>query len=288
MEQHCYFKSDSQRLLAAVHLPEAAIERQPLALVYLHGWAGYRIGPHQMFTKMARRAEELGFCSLRFDFRGRGDSEGDTQQTTLTTMIADTVSAIKFVLCETGLERVALIGDCSGSEVAIGAGPLHPAVAAQVLWSAPIVAGDRAASDRAKHKTVLAQYARKLFRRETWAKLVSGRLQAGQIARVIGGGGKGAGEQGVASDKDIDWLDRFVSFRGERLFVYGGNDPTTAASVAHYEALCREAGRDFNQIIIPGANHAFYSVAWENQVIDASLQWLKSRAMAEAPTHANA
>lgn len=288
MEQHCYFNSDGHRLLAVTHLPDEQTERQPLALVYLHGWAGYRIGPHQMFTKMARRAEEMGFCSLRFDFGGRGDSEGDTQKTTLTTMIADTVKAIDFVLCQTGIERVALIGDCSGSEVAIGAGPLHPAIAAQVLWSAPIVAGDRASTDRAKKKTMLAQYGRKLFRRETWAKLVGGKLQPGQIAKVIGGGGKGAGEQGAASDKDIDWLDRFVSFRGERLFIYGGNDPTTAASVAHYDALCREARREFNKVIIPGANHAFYSLAWENQVIDASLEWLKIRAAAEAHTHVDA
>lgn len=288
MEQHCYFNSEGRRLLAVTHLSDASIERQPVALVYLHGWAGYRIGPHQMFTKMARRAEEAGFCSLRFDFRGRGDSEGDTQTTTLTTMIEDTIHAIDFLVCQTGVERVALIGDCSGSEVAIGAGPLHPAVVAQVLWSAPIVAGDRAGTDRAKKKTMLAQYGRKLFRRETWAKLVGGRLQVGQIAKVIGGGGKGAGEQGAASDKDIDWLKRFVSFQGERLFIYGGNDPTTAASVTHYEGLCKEAGRDFTKVIIPGANHAFYSVAWENQVIDASLEWLKSRAAAEAHAHADA
>ena len=277
METHCYFESNGSRLLGVLHQPDDTAARLPIALVYLHGWAGYRLGPHQMFTKMARRAEALGFCSLRFDFRGRGDSEGHTQETTLTTMIADAVRATEFVLERTGLSHVAFIGDCSGSEVALGAGPLHPAVAAQVLWSAPIVAGDRAGSDRAKKKTVLAEYGRKLFRKESWAKLIGGKLQAGQIAKVIGTGGKGAGEQGAESDKDIDWLDRFVQFRGERLFVYGGNDPTTAASVAHYEALCREAKCEFHQVIIPGANHAFYSLAWENQVIDESLSWLQTQ-----------
>lgn len=276
MEQHCYFESHGYRLLAVLHTPEEGVARLPLALVYLHGWAGYRLGPHQMFTKMARRAAAQGFCSLRFDFRGRGDSEGRTEDTTLTTMIGDAVRATQFALEQTGLSQVAFIGDCSGSEVAIGAGPLHPAVAAQVLWSAPIVAGDRGVSDRAKKKKVLTEYGRKLFRRETWAKLFSGKLQAGQIAKVVSTGGKGAGEQGADSDKDIDWFERFTSFKGERLFIYGGNDPTTAASVEHYEGLCREAQRDFNQVLIPGANHAFYSLAWENQVIDESLAWLKS------------
>ncbi|MHB8993924.1 MAG: alpha/beta fold hydrolase [Armatimonadota bacterium] len=276
METHHYLNSQGLRLMAALHTPDPSVERLPLALVYLHGWAGYRIGAHQMFTKMARRGVEQGFCSLRFDFRGRGDSEGATSASTLTTMIEDTVHAVEFALAETGLERVAFIGDCSGSEVAIGAGPLHPAVAAQVLWSAPIVAGDRAVSDRAKKKKIIAQYGRKLFRRETWAKLIGGKLRPRQIASVIGGGGRGAGEEGADADKQIDWFDRFVSFPGDRLFIYGGNDPTAEPAVAHYEALCQQAKREFNRVIIPGANHAFYSLAWENKVIDESLKWLKT------------
>ena len=276
METHHYFKSDGYRLMAALHTPDASVERLPLALIYLHGWAGYRIGAHQMFTKMARRGADQGFCSLRFDFRGRGDSEGTTNASTLTTMIEDAVHAVEFALAETGLERVAFIGDCSGSEVAIGAGSLHPAVAAQVLWSAPIVAGDRAVSDRAKKRKIIAQYGRKLFQRETWAKLIGGKLRPRQIVSVIGGGGRGAGEEGADADKQIDWFDRFISFPGDRLFIYGGNDPTAEPSVVHYEALCHQAKRKFNKVIIPGANHAFYYLAWESQVIDESLKWLKT------------
>ena len=277
MEQHCYFDSQGCRLLGVVHQPEAA-GRLPLALVYLHGWAGYRIGPHQMFTKMARRAEALGLTSLRFDFRGRGDSEGPSSEATLSTMIADAVAATEFITRETGLRHVALIGDCSGSEVAIGAGPLHPAIRAQVLWSAPIVAGDRVHTNRAKGQAIVGEYARKLLRRETWQKLVQGRLQPGQILRVLRGGGKGAGEAGVASDQEVDWLGRFTAFDGPRLFIYGGNDPTTAGCVAHYQELCQEAGREFRHHLVAGANHAFYSLAWEDEVIGTSLEWLRESA----------
>jgi hypothetical protein len=277
MEKHCYLESSGCRLLGVLHEPETEL-RQPLALVYLHGWAGYRIGPHQMFTKMARQAEARGFVSLRFDFRGRGDSEGETQATTLTTMIEDAVQATEYVLQETGLQRVALIGDCSGSEVALGAGPLHSAIQAQVLWSAPIVAGDRSAADRAKQRDVLRQYAGKLWRRETWAKLFSARLQLGQIARVLSRGGRGAGEEGAEVDEAIDWLQRFLDFKGERLFIYGENDPTTPACLQHYESLCREAGRDWHHHVVAGANHAFYSLAWEQEVISQTLNWLAGQA----------
>ncbi|MCE5239277.1 alpha/beta fold hydrolase [bacterium] len=278
MERHCYFESEGARLLAALHIPDEGFPKLPLGLVYLHGWAGYRIGPHQMFTKAARRAEGMGFCSLRFDFRGRGDSEGDTQATTLTTMIADTVAATRFLLAETGLERVALIGDCSGSEVALGTGPLHEAIRAMVLWSAPIVAGDRRLSDSAKKRQIWLTYLRKAFRKETWQKLVGAKLQLGQIRRALASGGKGAGEEGAEVDAEIDWYERFMGFGGERLFIYGGNDPTTVASVEHYEMLCRRANKPFDSFIVPGANHAFYSLAWENQVIDRTLAWLRGQA----------
>ena len=53
---------------------------------------------------------------------------------------------------------------------------------------------------------------RKLFRRETWAKLIGGRLQPRMILRALRGGGKGAGEEGAQEDRDIDWRERFVSF----------------------------------------------------------------------------
>jgi uncharacterized protein len=286
MERHCYFDSQGCRLLGVLHQPEEAALRLPLGLVYLHGWSGYRIGPHQMFTKMARRAEALGLTSLRFDFRGRGDSEGSSSEATLSTMIADAIAATEFVTGETDLEQVALVGDCSGSEVAIGAGPLHPAIRAQVLWSAPIVAGDRAHTNRAKGQAMIGEYARKLLRRETWRKLVQGRLQPGQILRVLRGGGKGAGETGDVSDQEIDWFGRFAAFDGPRLFVYGGNDPTTPGCVEHYRELCQETGREFRHHLVAGANHAFYSLAWEDEVINVSLEWLQQTVLTGAVSHA--
>ncbi len=275
MHRHLFFDSHGQRVLGVLHTPDGP--PRPGALVFLHGWAGYRIGPHQMFTKAARMAAEMGFEALRFDFRGRGDSQGDAAATTLSTMIEDAKRAVEVVCEETGVERVALIGDCSGSEVAIGAATLDERIDSLVLWSAPIVAGDRAQADAAKRRSIYATYVAKLFRRDTWSKLAGGRLQPGMILRAITRGGKGAGEEGVASDREIDWYRRFVDFAGEVLFIYGGNDPTTQSALEHYGELSRVAGRDLNQHVIQGANHAFYSLGWEREVMQVSLDWLASR-----------
>lgn len=272
MEERIIFQSHGCGLVGALHTPEGS--QSPLGLVLLHGWAGYRIGAHRMFVKLARQACRRGLPCLRFDFRGRGDSEGDMAEATLSTMIADTQVAAQVLMSHKSVERVALVGDCSGSEVAIGVAPLLERCAAQVLWSAPIVGASREGTDRAKRRHVIAQYWSKLWRVETWKKLLSGGLQPQMILRALRGGGKGAGEEGSVSDREIDWLGRFRSFRGEVLFIYGSADPTAQQALAHYQQLTREAGRVWHHHVVAGANHAFYSLAWEQEVIAASLDWL--------------
>lgn len=195
----------------------------------------------------------------------------------LSTMISDTQAAARTLRSKTGLQRVALVGVCSGGEVALGAGPLIPEVDAMVLWSVPQVAADRASADRAKRLAVFREYGAKLFRGETWAKLVSGGLNFAMIGRALARGGKGEGEESTEEDKEIDWRRRFIEFRGDILFVYGSNDPTTPDCIAHYGALSKAAGRTFQHHVIEGANHSFYSLTWEREVLDRSLEWLDQR-----------
>ncbi len=282
MLQHVYFTNNKERLLGAYHRPDADAAL-PLGIVMLHGWAGYRIGAHQMFTKLARRAEARGFHCLRFDFRGRGDSEGDAAATTLTTMISDAGVAVDWLVEHAGVEHVALVGDCSGAEVAIGAGVLREVITDMALWSAPIVGADRSGADKAKKLGIIRQYASKLFRRQTYAKLFGGRLDLKMIGKALSSGGKGAGEQGSDDDAGIDWLGRFVGFAGEVLFIYGGNDPTAPEAMRHYETLSRRAGRDYQCHVVRGANHAFYSVQWENEVMDTTVEWLLRQAARTTP-----
>jgi pimeloyl-ACP methyl ester carboxylesterase len=277
MEEHVRFVNKDQTLLGVVYLPDDEASRRDTGLLFLHGWAGYRIGPHQMFTKMARRACAMGFPSLAFDFRGRGDSEGDAMAASLATMISDARVAARTLCEQARIDNVVLVGVCSGGEVALGAGPLIPEADAMVLWSVPQVAADRTSADRAKRLAIFREYGAKLFRRATWAKLVSGGLNFAMIGRALARGGKGEREESTEEDKEIDWRRRFIEFRGDILYVYGSNDPTAPDCIAHYGSLSKKAGRTFQHHIIEGANHSFYSLAWERKVLDRSLEWLDER-----------
>jgi len=205
-------------------------------------------------------------------------------------MVSDAQKASRLLCEQSGVGKLVLVGVCSGGEVALGAGATIAECDAMVLWSVPQVAADRVHADRAKRKAIFREYWSKLFRAETWRKLAGGALNFGMIRKAILRGGKGEGEESAPEDKDIDWRGRFIEFRGAIFYIYGTNDPTTPDCTAHYEALSKQAGRTFHCHLIEGANHSFYSLEWEAEVLDKSLAWLDERYPApparEAPTAA--
>lgn len=280
MEQPVTFESQGCRLFGVLHQPDGGtVER---AVVFLHGWSGYRTGPHQMFVRAARRWEREGMASLRFDFRGRGDSEGVMEHATLSTMAEDTAAAVAWLVEQTGVERVTLLGICSGSEVAFGAATAHPAIDSLALWSAPIFAAEASVEREIKKKTFyLREYGRKLFRATTWRKLFTGALQPKTIARVLLGKSGGNVEGGQPGQLPQGFrqktLERFKQFRGNVLLIYGTNDPVTNEALAWYTERCRENGIESVVHLVEGANHSYYSLAWEREVIDKTAEWMRER-----------
>ena len=283
MEKAVSFQNQGCTLHAMLHVPDD-FRGGPgsVGVVFLHGWSGNRRGPHDILVAAARRYCDAGFPCFRFDFRGRGDSEGDMDEADLATMISDTEVAVRR-LCEgSNLSAVVLVGICSGGEVAIGAAPLCSTVKAMILWSVPTVGVDRARARRAKRLANLGQYATKLFRISTWQKAFTGGLNLPMIKQALSGRG-GAGETPEDGDKarpemDIPWLRRFLSFRGPIQFVYGTGDPTATEAVSHYTKLSArgKVAADFH--LIEGANHSFYSLPWKAELIDVSLGWLQEHA----------
>jgi len=292
---------DTERgwLKGVLTLPNAPSE---LGVVFLHGWSGTRCGPHNMFTKLSRALKEEGCISLRFDFYGRGESSGELYEGTLLTMIEDANRVIGWLVDSTPARRCITVGICSGGEVCFGSA-LHDAVCGMVLWSAPVFAGlhQRSRAIR-KRFSYFVEYLRKLFRITTWRKLFSGQVQFAVIFRVLFGGdkakskatdaeagtvGKERSQAGDIAPRDELQLERaryeaLVNeferrYRKPTLMVYGTGDPEAKPAIAWYGRILEARRAPYQLHLVKGANHSFYSTAWENEVIGVTKHWISTQ-----------
>src|SRR5688500_5345431 len=70
------FECDGERLLGILSASQQPAKRGVLIVV---GGPQYRAGSHRQFTLLARHLAEHGVPTLRFDYRGMGDSGGDVR-----------------------------------------------------------------------------------------------------------------------------------------------------------------------------------------------------------------
>ena len=271
-EKPFIFENRQQKLYGILHQPEG-LQKQT-AVIFLHGWGTYRIGPHRLFVEAAREFAAAGFTCLRFDFRGRGESEGDVAGTTLLGMIDDAKQAVKEMQKQQGISQIVLLGLCSGGEVAVGAAASDQNVNGLVLLSTPLL-GRQAKTEDDVRKTANSarSYWQKLFLPGTWAKVFSFRVNYRVIFKVLFGhlqhknNGKPMKEAGL--------LEKFKGYKGACLFIYGGMDPEASSSEKAYREVTAKNGKT-NFSTIPEANHNFYSVAWKQELIKQVSEWLNT------------
>ena len=105
-----------QALIGILTLPAAGVAQSPVAFLMLNAGAIYRVGPHRINVKLARRLSQMGFTSLRFDLSGLGDSRGSTERAHYRDQaIQDMRAAMDHVQSSTGIERFIVFGICSGA-----------------------------------------------------------------------------------------------------------------------------------------------------------------------------
>lgn len=273
MEKAICFESDGLKLYGILGLPESG--RAERGVVLIHGWSGYRIGPNRILVRAARALNAAGFATLRFDLRGRGDSEGESSQTDLDAMIADTCRAASALKEHGSVKSVALLGICSGANVAVGAATLAPEIRKLVLWSIMTFQPQKKKTDAMRRTGRFAlSYAGKLFRAETWRKLFTGRVNFKIIWRVLFGSRSDEKEGRNLKDSSRDIPAEFAGYRGRALFIHGSRDPEAHGAREIFPRFCTAHSIPAEFVLIEGSNHNFHSVEWMDDVIGRSVTWL--------------
>lgn len=133
MDQRVIIPSDGLKLAGIVRAPEGMTpgERRPAFLV-LHGFgsnkdAGNVKGPCDLLGG-------LGYITLRFDFRGCGESEGEAGRLICLEQVSDTRNALTFMAqrADVDPDRIAVVGSSFGAAVAVYAAGVDQRIAAVI------------------------------------------------------------------------------------------------------------------------------------------------------------
>ena len=133
MAEKISFQSDGLKIAGLVDIPAdyKQGERRP-AFVVLHGFGGNKDGQGQ--AVVAKQFAQWGYVTLRIDFRGCGESEGEHGRIICLDQVADTRNAVSYLAArpEVDPQRIALVGSSFGAAVAVFTGGADQRVAAVI------------------------------------------------------------------------------------------------------------------------------------------------------------
>lgn len=281
------FDCRGDSLFGIVSMPEAAATTGVLVVV---GGPQYRAGSHRQFVSLARALAAAGFPTLRFDYRGMGDSEGALRN--FEHCSEDIGAAIDaFVAAQPGLRQVVLWGLCDGASAAL----LYlqhrpdPRVAGLALLNPWVRSDASLAKTHVKH-----YYAQRLKEREFWMKLLSGKVAFGalsgffgNIAKAFGGSPRGAARAKNDGPFQQRMAQAWAAFTGPVLLLLSERDLTaqefsefTAADGAWQAALRARPGE---RVTLPDADHTCSTPGSQGAMESATARWLAKAFARAAP-----
>lgn len=104
------------KLQAIIQKPELAQGQTCPMVMLCHGFSGRKDGP--MFELIADSLMQHGIASIRFDFNGHGDSEGDFVDMTVPNEIEDATKVYEYVRDLRYVDGIAIVGHSQGGVVA--------------------------------------------------------------------------------------------------------------------------------------------------------------------------
>lgn len=244
------FTVKGERVAASFHLPSGS-GKFP-AVLLCHGLTGDRVEDHFIFVKLSRALARKGIASLRFDFRGSGESEGAFSRMTIPEEIIDARAALKVLLRMPKVDRnrIGVLGLSMGAVVASNLSACRKDVKSLVLWS-PV------SKPSVLFKAVL------------------------RSTRPAGAGLRAWGTFlfGEKFFKDRRSMDPVKALTGCRrpfpaLIINGTLDKAVPPSeVNRYVHGLKESRHPLKHILIPGADHTFSSLRTEQLAISSTVSW---------------
>lgn len=229
---------------------------------------------------MARKFAARGYPSLRFDYRGMGDSDGCARSfEDLGEDIA--AAALQFREEVRELDQIVAVGLCDAASAILLQIQNLPMVGGMILINPWVRSGTSEAQARIRH-----YYVRRIFQRGFWAKLAFGKVDIIRSARDAFSSAShllAASLSGTQFDSgSVSYIDRMrnglVASDMPVLFLISGRDLTADEfmDLASHDASWKESTECSNIRFerLPGADHTFSSADDLVRACDQCLDWL--------------
>lgn len=241
-----------QVLRGMLHVPENAGAKVPIVAIY-HGFTGNKMEPHFIFVKLSRALEKKGIASVRFDFAGSGESDGEFIDMTISGEISDALDILNYARSLEFVDnaRTGIVGLSLGGAIASSvAGTQHDKIKTLVLW-AP--AGNELRN--MKENPDPAQV--KSLEEKGYLDLNGFVLGKGFIY-------------------DLDNIDIYADaarYDKKVLIVHGSADQSVPLHVSSKEYAAIYGDR-MELHVIEGADHTFNKKEWEEEAIGTTVNYL--------------
>lgn len=188
---------DNVRLFGILHREEDA--RKDVAIIILSPGIKSRVAPHRLYVKMASRFCQMGFCVLRFDPCGIGDSQGEIEERMVADFYAsvqvgrfvnDTIDAMDWMERQQGVSRFILAGLCGGAITGLLTGAIDKRVKLLLGIGMPVIL-DSASKDKSKYiskgqlEELRDSYLKKLLDPKSWMRFLSLKSDYSLIYRAV-------------------------------------------------------------------------------------------------------
>lgn len=279
VEQVVPFRCDDATLWGILSLPGGP--PHPTGVLIVVGGPQYRVGSHRQFVLLARSLARAGYATLRFDYRGMGDSSGEARDfNSVTTDIAAAIRLLQQAV--PGVERIALWGLCDAASAALlYAGDARDSRVCGLCLLNPWVRSDASlARAHVKH-----YYRDRLRQKAFWLKLLRGGVATAAIAGLwrnlrMMGGAERSGTRGEGKTFQQGMAEVWRQYPGSILLLLSGQDYTAKEFLEHvgtdekWSGLLAQA--NVLRADIADADHTFSSQHLRAQVEEATVAWLET------------
>lgn len=215
-------------------------------VIMYHGFTGNKMETNGIFKSFSRLIAELGYGSLRMDFSGNGESDGEFYEMTFDSLLSEAILMLDYVKRMPGVKKIIILGFSMGGAIAsLVAKEQGEDVDALLLWSP---AGNM-------------------------VELIGGIFEKhAKVGKNIDFGGWEISPNLYRTVKKYDFYEGLEKYENPTLIIHGSNDLSVNYKWGERFAIVLP-NSEF--ILIEGAPHGYNSLIFKQELFEKSIKFIE-------------